>query len=434
MPEPLPATHTTTAVEMDATAEGLAERRRRARGWVWAGLAAVIVGLSVGPAADEAGVGWVSDVAVACVGGGPVAVVVGMVALINCRRMRRALTRRPWIACPAVTVPTRQGAPRVVLRDPVGDGLVLLSVRTVQQRHHLASPGRNGVLWWCGDARTGGVLAQPGGAHLLWARPVHTDRTRRDELKIAEQRGLLHRPTPVQPQTALSDELDRPQEPDLTYGTMAEAAYRQAIPEEKGAGPRHEADIRVVPWWRVRSLLEISQLWPTVLNAAFAIGMTVAWWLLGRDPVISMPLIFAALSAFNALRFGHRMLDGIPAVKALALAARAPVPVPKRYVLLPGPDDGFVLVLFPARGGPDDAPEAFMEVNPPGTPKHPTHGMPPPAGAAELHGWQDSGPTVVPWIEGRPLWPRHQYETVNLNNPQDRDHLAALVGGGGADT
>jgi hypothetical protein len=57
--------------------------------------------------------------------------------------------------------------------------------------------------------------------------------------------------------------------------------------------------------------------------------------------------------------------------------------------------------------------------------------MPTQVGIADLRGWVDDGPIVVPWIDGRPLWPRHQYETVNLNDQRVREYFAALVGCGG---
>ncbi|GAA3791734.1 hypothetical protein GCM10023083_29050 [Streptomyces phyllanthi] len=421
------------AMALPRTALGLAGHRRHAWLWIGAGLSAVVIGLAVGPSADEAGIGWLSDMAVFCVGGGPVAVAVGGATLVNCRRMRRVLAAHPWTACAAVGIPPGLGSPRVVLRHPASGDLILLTVSTVAPRYHLANPDPGGVLWWCGDPRTGGVLAQPGGEGLLWARRTRTARTRRSDVQAAEQQGLMDRPSPVQPQTPAGDMAGHGKALDLSYAAMVEPAARRGFPGPDGASPPHAPDIRVLPpWWRVRALLEVSQLWPTAVNAAFAVAMLLTWWLLARDAEIDVPLILAALSAFNALRFGRRAVHGVPAVKALVRAARAPVPVPRRYVLLPGLDDGLVLVFFPAHGGPDDLPEAAMEVNPPGTSKHPWRGMPPQVGIADLRGWLDDGPTVVPWIEGRPLWPRHRYETVNLNDQQDREYFAALVGGASA--
>ncbi|WP_192583603.1 hypothetical protein [Streptomyces albicerus] len=391
----------------------------------------------VGPPADEAGIGWLNDIAVFCVGGGPVAAIVGVAALVNYRRMRRALSAHPWIACSAVAIPPRQGNPRTALRHPQTGDVIPLSVRTLPQRYHLASPDPGGVLWWCGDARTGGVLAQPGGQHLLWARRHRTGRTRRRDVLTADRRGLLNRPQPWQSQAGVGDQLIEGREPDLSYAAMTETARRQAIGDEHGTAPRREPDIRAVPWWRVPALLEISYVWPAVVNAAFTCAMVLTWWLLAKDQDVHVPLILAALSGFNALRFGRRMMtQGVPGVKALVQAARAPVPVPVpvRYVLLPGLDDGLLLVLFAAHGGPEDLPEAAMEVNPPpGPPKHPRRGIPSAVGTVDLHGWLDAGPTVVPWIDGGPLWPRHAYEAVNLNDRRDRECFAALVGGAGAE-
>ncbi|WP_406129583.1 hypothetical protein [Streptomyces sp. NBC_00989] len=47
---------------------------------------------------------------------------------------------------------------------------------------------------------------------------------------------------------------------------------------------------------------------------------------------------------------------------------------------------------------------------------------------AELRGWQDDTPAVVPWIDDRPLWPGHPYDTVNLNSKENRDYFTVLVG------
>jgi hypothetical protein len=44
-------------------------------------------------------------------------------------------------------------------------------------------------------------------------------------------------------------------------------------------------------------------------------------------------------------------------------------------------------------------------------------------------GWWDSAPTVVPWIGGRPPWPRIR-TNVNLDDHRERDCIAALLGRG----
>ncbi|MEV8548063.1 hypothetical protein [Streptomyces sp. NPDC051572] len=49
----------------------------------------------IGPAADDARIGWLSHVAGVCVGSAPVALAVGVAALVNSRRMRRTLSVFP---------------------------------------------------------------------------------------------------------------------------------------------------------------------------------------------------------------------------------------------------------------------------------------------------------------------------------------------------
>ncbi|KJK34168.1 hypothetical protein UK15_37165 [Streptomyces variegatus] len=430
MPDTHPRTHMTTALALRATARAVVGHRRRAWCWLGTGITAVVVGLAVGPGADEASIGWLRALAVFCVGCGPVAGAVGVAALVNSRRIRRAVAAHAWMACSAVAIPPSQGPPRVVLRHPADGTLIPLSARTVAPRYHLANPEPRGVLWWAGDPRTGGVIAPPGGKHLVRVRPTRSDHVRRRDVEAAVRHGLLARPAPPQPHLTVLESADQAHELDLSYAELAEAARRFSRPGTDGHLARNGPDVRAVPWWRVRVLLEISKVRPAAVSAAFAAVMLLLWWLWARDLQNYIPLLAGILSAGYALRFGLLALRAVPVVKALHRAARAPAPVPKRYVLLPGFDDGLVLVLFPAHGGPEDMPEASLEVNPPGDPKHPWQGMPPPVGTLELRGWWDSAPTVVPWIGGRPLWPRYPYERVNLDDHRERDYFAALLGRG----
>ncbi|MEV6176898.1 hypothetical protein [Streptomyces sp. NPDC052015] len=73
----------TTALALTRTAHAVVGHRRRAWRWLGAGIPAVVIGLSVGPAADEAGIDWLTALAVFRVACGPVAAAVGMAGLIN---------------------------------------------------------------------------------------------------------------------------------------------------------------------------------------------------------------------------------------------------------------------------------------------------------------------------------------------------------------
>jgi hypothetical protein len=73
----------------------------------------------------------------------------GVAALVDYRRMRRSLSGHPWIACAAVTIPSRQGKPRTVLRHSLTGDVIPLSVRTLPQRYHL-QPRRRRCEGGCG--------------------------------------------------------------------------------------------------------------------------------------------------------------------------------------------------------------------------------------------------------------------------------------------
>ncbi|MFE1324455.1 hypothetical protein ACFW7K_00310 [Streptomyces sp. NPDC058735] len=191
-----PGTPMTTALALPATARAVSAQRRRAVHWTASGASATVVGLVFGPGGD--GTAWLRALAGFCVVCGPAAAAVGAAAFVTARRMRRAVATHPWTACGAVAVPSGRGAPRVVLRHPRAGTLIPLAVRTMAPRHHLADPGPDGVLWWAGDPGSGGVVAPPGGEHLLWVRPTPSRRLRRRDAEAAVRQGLLSGPTPPQ--------------------------------------------------------------------------------------------------------------------------------------------------------------------------------------------------------------------------------------------
>ncbi|KKZ71110.1 hypothetical protein VO63_25680, partial [Streptomyces showdoensis] len=216
----------------------------------------------------------------------------------------------------------------------------------------------------------------------------------------------------------------------LTYAVLSAAARRQVLP---GTGrPHREADVRAVPWWRVRSLRWVAGV-PKLLGAPVLVG-TGLLMLLSRSSDYPAVVAYAVI-AFGAgflLHSGHRFLTaGRPAARLLARAARGPVPVPKRYALLFDPHGGApVLVLFPGGDGAADLPEAVLPLRLPGTLKQPRRGVPSaPAGPVELRGVTDGAgrPVVVPWIEGRPLWPSGPYEELRAGDRAAREYLERLA-------
>ncbi|NML52238.1 hypothetical protein HHL19_27490 [Streptomyces sp. R302] len=556
------------ALDRQDTAEALERYRRRAGRWAGAGLGALLL---VPVAVLLPGTVWAEDVAPVLGGGGLVLLAFGLGALRLARRMRRALSAGDWSAHAAEPVARTLHAATVVLAAPGAGELWPLTVVAVQQRYHLAQPGPDGVLWWCGDPHRGGVLAASGGGELIWARPVRGRRARQRIVRKAEREGLLNRPVPRQPPgaaaparaaapapvrrrwglwrwvvlvagvalglgiygveasdrdpqidlTVLSEEADgscvvrwtdpwdrrdrtgpyrcdperssllsdwetgwivsygpwkgdlynadwwgtpandvndavgvlgllglpvglvggavgrwrrRPVAPvpyratggtqrvslvkarpgTYTYAGLAAEAERRAVPQTRP--PRPEADVREVPWWRVRSLRAMTSVHELLfgLIGCVAFGLVA---LAGPEDVSTVQIYgFGGLVVASVLFHGFRLLTvGRPIALLFARAAKAPVAVPKRYVLLPDPYGGLpVLVLFPAHGGPDDRPEALLPLLPPGPAKRPWQGLPSAsAGTADLRGWldrsDDGGPVVVARIEGRTYWPAEPY-------------------------
>ncbi|CAM5508757.1 hypothetical protein [Streptomyces narbonensis] len=363
------------------------------------------------------------------------------------RRMRRVLGSGVWSAHPAVSVRSMRSTEAVVLRSPAGDELWPLEVAALRHRYEPLRPGPDGIMWWCGDPAKGGVLAPPGGGALLWTRPIKHRRARQRIVEQAERAGVLGRAIPAQPQERHEPDphepdrhvrgpvpepvlapappvsLVRPPESDTsgapTYARLAAHAGRQAVPatgKRAERPPRAEADVREVAWWRVRSLRRVAGT-GRLLGALVLCLATLGAVLLRLDGGSLMKLFFLAIVGLAALGYsGYQLVArGLPWVRAMHRAARSPVPVPRRYVLLHDPQDGVpVLVLFPADAEGHDRPEGLLPLLPPGTAKHPRRGLPPePTGAVELRGWRDSSAdgrsVVVPFFEGRALWPAEPY-------------------------
>ncbi|WP_103533248.1 hypothetical protein [Streptomyces sp. SM11] len=260
-----------------------------------------------------------------------------------------------------------------------------------------------------------------------------------------DRRSLAHRPAhaaPVAPAPRVSLVKGAPgeQPPDLSYAVVAEAAERRA-PEPLEPLPPLPPGSRERPWWRSRSLLALSG----VLGALYCLALMLAaialmWWMDG--PV---PLLASALAAFNTVRLGYLAVrHGIPNARTLARAGRRPEPVRKRYALLRGHVEGAaVLIFFPLDGGPGALAESSLEIIPPGSSRKPWRGLPAPTGVVELYGDIDGAPApddvaraipddderpiVVPWIDGRPLWPLHGYDAVRPEDVRDRDYFARLL-------
>ncbi|MFF1507257.1 hypothetical protein [Streptomyces sp. NPDC058326] len=385
-----------SALERAGTAEALDRYRRRAALWVKTGAAVLAAGVTLGVLSlNTSGADWVTEVLPYPLAGGAFALLLGLGARRFARRMRRVLDAGDWSAHAVVALP--KGV--VVLAGAEPGVLLPRQVVAVKERYARVEPGPDGVLWWCGDPRGGGVIAPPGGGALVWTRPVRGAGARRRAVALAELRGLAERPAIGLPLPAAAS-------PVLPYASLAEAARRQAAGAKARRRRRPEPDVRAVAWWRVRGLREISGLSWTAGSCAVSAALLGFAWLGGEDAGMLgvFGLFMAAGACVNVVRL---LTSGVSAARLLARTAGAPVAVPKRYVVLADPYSGSpVLVVFAPHGGPGDKAEGALPLLRSSAPGEP-------AGEVELHGWLDlderGRPLVVARSGGRVLWPREPY-------------------------
>ncbi|MEU6516297.1 hypothetical protein [Streptomyces sp. NPDC046978] len=224
----------------------------------------------------------------------------------------------------------------------------------------------------------------------------------------------------------------------LTYAALTAEARRQAaLPRPKAHG-RREADVRRVPWWRVRTLREISGLSILVPAVISAVLVLVIYALVGDSSLAPQALLVLVVAVGLALYGGYRLRRGGGATaRALARAACALGPVSKRYALLYDPPWGGIalLALFPAGGSDHVRPEAVLELWPlplpqprfPGQRGLPADLPVESVGNLEVRGRTDESPLGVPWIDGRAYWPKHSYGPDDLNGEEGRALMGRLL-------
>ncbi|MEV5009741.1 hypothetical protein [Streptomyces sp. NPDC055692] len=215
---------------------------------------------------------------------------------------------------------------------------------------------------------------------------------------------------------------------DLSYAAWTELVRRTCVPSPDPR-PRREADVRAVPWWRVRTLRELSQLEGVLLGSILLLLALLLWRSgSGTGAIVIMAGAVGSVTVVGCAR--HAASHGLADVRRLVRAARAPISVVRPYVLVHDPCDGApVLVVFPAHARPDTQPDAVLAVRAPGSDRRPQRGLPDPVGTADLRGWLDEESTVVPWIEDRAFWPLHGWRKMRAGVTEDRNFLRHLMGG-----
>ncbi len=196
-----------------------------------------------------------------------------------------------------------------------------------------------------------------------------------------------------------------------------------------------ERDWRTAPWWRVRGLRLIvgeGELYAWLFGQLGALLAVVCLAVFLHHTPSWAPALMV-LGALAVAWSGRDLYRRLPAIRALRDAAATPGPRRRRYVLLPttprvnGEAQRLLLVVFPEEGGDEALPEGLLEVQAPGTKRHPWAGLPAPAGTVELHGPPAGGgqeAPVVPVIGGLVLWPVGRYEEIG---PDGRDRRGLLA-------
>ncbi|MEV8392981.1 MULTISPECIES: hypothetical protein [unclassified Streptomyces] len=232
------------ALDGTGTAEALAGYRARAFICAGGGLAMLVGSQIIGLIAAGLGLDAVVSLIPNLVGLSLAALGLGLLSLRLSGRMRRHLAAAPWTVRLAVSIPRGWRAETVVLRDPVTEELWPLTVWAIPGLNQpVVHHPTGGVLWWCGDPRTGGVIALPGGTGLCWTRAVRGSRARRLAVQRAERAGLLEQPMPHTPDGPYGPHMpDGPYGPHTPYGPYAPyaplgAAISKATPRRRGFFP-----------------------------------------------------------------------------------------------------------------------------------------------------------------------------------------------------
>jgi hypothetical protein len=200
------------------------------------------------------------------------------------------------------------------------------------------------------------------------------------------------------------------------HARLAEAAESQwAATDRDFSRPPPVWDVHTVPWWRVRGLTwtatGLVQLIASLILVVEAANGYGAEGTARKLLHAGFALVFGTLAV-------QQILQTVRTASTLARAARSPLTQTRRYVAVRVPRSGdFWMLLFPADSGPNAVPDAALLLCS-GRAARRRHGFPTnPVGDVELHSDPAHPRVVVPWFEGRPVWPRGQLPTIEPDDP-----------------
>ncbi len=216
-----------------------------------------------------------------------------------------------------------------------------------------------------------------------------------------------------QPRVSLS----QPHAKDGRYGwaALSAAATEQAQSQPTATNPRGPAPSDgSAPWWRIRPLVEMAGIRQLGVSASAFAAVLVAFTVTG-----SGSWIIVALMCGMFLAAGARTVRAARVARTLVKDAASEPQQAGRYVLLrEGATHAPWAVYFST--GSEDTPFAAQ-------PLLANQALPGPTGEVRLHGTADQVEILVPWIEGRPVWPAGDCMLLGVDLAEDRAFFDALI-------
>jgi hypothetical protein len=210
----------------------------------------------------------------------------------------------------------------------------------------------------------------------------------------------------------------------LTYETMAEAAVQQAEYRSLQNGTMDpEGRGGKATWRRDRRLLRESNLY--FLASAFCLDIA-ALVVKSQHPDVDAPVWVYILPIITLVTVGMAAY-GCSRVWRLLCAARRAHGVQFRYTLLHSYLSGMPWLIFFEESAGDAAEPTGMVGLRYGPQRDYFRDLPTPLGKAVLAGIMRTGSTVVPRIDGFPLWPKGTFVAIDLDDAEQCKRISEMV-------
>lgn len=210
----------------------------------------------------------------------------------------------------------------------------------------------------------------------------------------------------------------------LAHPAKAADSQRLAAQWDLG-GPPPVPDAGTLPWWRIRGLRWVAaDLVPLIV---FLIVVIIDAADQFATKGTGHKLLYSGMATVFCVWALKLVVQRIRRVSALARAAQSPFTRTRRYVLTQGQSrKDVLLLLFPPDSEARAVPEAALLLAS-GRLTRRRSGFPAdPAGEVDLRADPDHPQDVVPFFDGRPVWPLSPLGRLQTIDPDDPDTAAFL--------